>query len=253
MGTTYQDFISSIREFKAFQKENSRCFNLDCKNLGIASHSLSKSQTLKRISGKVYSKQGVYSLDDEIDFDRDKKVVSTRIKTRKKLPFIGIGEASTFYGFCKDCDNVLFDSLDNYQYDFTKRSAFLYSYRTHSHFIARWLNQEDYLLNPAMEKVGLLKGELNNLNKQLQVVFTEAITDNLKNQLVGFEMFQAEIKPILEEISQSHLAQIKDNKLIYLELLGDLNNKTTFPLRLEELQVYLKQFSNYQILSYKKC
>lgn len=248
MGTTYQDFTAGLKEFKKFQKANSACFNENCDQIGIASHSLSKSKILQRLKGKVNSKEGVYSLDDDIDFDRSRKIVSTRKKTREELPFIGIGEASTFYGFCKCCDNELFDTIDNSKFDDTHKSAFLHAYRTYAHFISQWLNQEDYLLTPALKQLDSLQPMIGGLVKKLHAEIESVLQNQKIDEEITYLQFQESIKPFLDKISGSHIGQIKDQEQLYLDLLGDLNDATTFPLTVTQFKLRLKQFTDSLLL-----
>ena len=90
------------------------CFYKNCKNVAIKSHTISKSELNKiAFEGKVY--------EIKLDIYSDSVFKKT-----------GVNKMSTFYGFCKTHDNLLFEKIDKF-FDFTKDNiqeiAFLSLYR----------------------------------------------------------------------------------------------------------------------------
>ena len=79
----------------------------------------------------------------------------------------GRGIASTFWGFCDYHDTVVFEPIENYDYDKSLKQTFLYTYRTFSwHYYLKetQLNKNNYIQN---------KSNINLKNKVLILIFVD--------------------------------------------------------------------------------
>ncbi len=90
----------------------------DCEKKIVRAHTISKSWNLQKISDKSF----VYGLKFDLITLRDNCGSITVEK-------IGIGQASTFNGFCKYHDRILFSSIENYPFTDTEEQYFKLAYR----------------------------------------------------------------------------------------------------------------------------
>lgn len=101
----------------------------------------------------------------------------------------GRGVASTFWGFCDYHDTVVFEPIENYDYDKSLNQTFLYTYRTFSwHYYLKemQLNKNNYLqekIDINMESNEYFLGTLLGIsdNKRLKEKFDNAIESNKYN------------------------------------------------------------------------
>ncbi|WP_167815436.1 SEC-C domain-containing protein [Pseudoalteromonas galatheae] len=110
---------------QAFQKANSRkeclvpkSLSLQCSGNIIKAHTVPKTSSLRAIS------QDGHVLGYKMTFESMRKHSGT--PTFEK---IGVNQASTFNGFCKYHDDVLFSSLEKERFAATKKQCFSLSYR----------------------------------------------------------------------------------------------------------------------------
>jgi hypothetical protein len=115
------DLDNYLKIIKQFQK-NGRCLHYEsgerCNEI-INAHSIQKGVSLSSIAHNGY----VYKLTSDI---------GTLRKNKGKLSYErrGIGNVSTFLGFCKKHDNELFVPIDNGSLKPTDHQIFLYGYRS---------------------------------------------------------------------------------------------------------------------------
>lgn len=129
-----KDEVNNDKQFKKYmskvflhKKDFKKCYHSmyenNCSKEIISSHSISKSSSLKKIAegGHIYNhKLNFYNF---FDFNNSNPI---HIIEPKK---VGINEASTFYGFCKDHDNKLFKDIDIENININEKTAFLLGYR----------------------------------------------------------------------------------------------------------------------------
>lgn len=118
------DTWDMVGKFKReFNKKYCLCpksHKIPCQGKIINAHTVSKSGSLKHISrnGHIYT----FLLTLE-------KFIQAKDKAKNLQELTGINKASTFTGFCKTHDRILFSPIENDDFIATKEQVFLLSYR----------------------------------------------------------------------------------------------------------------------------
>lgn len=116
------------QQYSDFQRKGriKRCFYCDRETNVIASHSISEKKCLKLLCEPVCLKKGVYGFRhvELSNTNWDKPFFFANFEV------VGIQKASTFKGFCKNHDQVLFKTIDENSFEKDSlEQCFLYCYR----------------------------------------------------------------------------------------------------------------------------
>lgn len=137
------DTWDMVGKFKReFNKKYCLCpksHKTSCQGKIINAHTVSKSGSLKQISRNGH----IYTFLPTLE-----KFIQTKDKAKILPELTGINKASTFTGFCKTHDRILFSPIENDDFIATKEQIFLLSYRALSREVfakAAFLNIEEPL------------------------------------------------------------------------------------------------------------
>lgn len=119
-----EDYIQLNKELAKYNRDKSikECFHFDnthCSGKIISSHSIQNNKCLTLLVEMVEGNEGIYCFS---------KYTVTQ-DGEFQLSLIGRKTASTFSGFCAHHDQIVFESIDNNNFDFSVQQIFLYSYR----------------------------------------------------------------------------------------------------------------------------
>ena len=122
-----------LKSKKIFRKCYHEIDEAKCSNDMTSAHSISKSSSLRKISENNF----LYNFETNFHnfFDDNNNAPSCILQPKK----IGVNEASTFYGFCRYHDNILFKDIDEEDVEINEKNAFLLGYRG---FIKEYYNKE---------------------------------------------------------------------------------------------------------------
>lgn len=157
LGTQYQPRVTEgeVKSFASSHKISKECLHPEsnlgtCKGQIIDAHTVQKNGSLKKIAldGKVYQ------------FKPD---VNALFRTNGKfeLKTLGIGQASTFPGFCKHHDHQLFSPIENNAFESNEKHTFLFGFRA--------LCKEIYAKKLQHEGMPFLKGMDKGLTLETQM------------------------------------------------------------------------------------
>ena len=204
----------------------------------IKAHSISKQRYLSNISENEH----VYGLYRE--------------KGLGKLKKISTNDASTFYNFCKRCDDILFDCLDNYAFVGTEKQIFMMYYRMLSAQIHQIKEEKIFFEN--LNSDHQFSQEVSKRIKTLQIYLPklENLNSMILNSMYDFFNFEIisyvgkinfvyfDIINILYDINGKKLADSNEvcfnvfsqNEMTYIVLIWENNNDTFLKGYLEQLK-----------------
>ena len=122
-----------LKSKKIFRKCYHEIDKAKCSDDMTSAHSISKSSSLRKISENNF----LYNFETNFYkfFDDNNNDPSCILQPRT----IGVNEASTFYGFCRYHDSILFQDIDKEDVEINEKNAFLLGYRA---FIKEYYNKE---------------------------------------------------------------------------------------------------------------
>lgn len=231
-----QKFIHNFRGSK-----NDKCFFCDCNEKAIKSHSISESQVLTLLEDFDDKKaKVVYHLENvpETDFGSDKSI-STYHQTHRKLYRKGKSDTSVFFGFCKKCDNLTFEPIDNLPLVNDTKTFFLHSLRTKAHYLTTSKNITSHMqknivpkFNEADKKVKELPESMNQLRALLS-----GIPDNEEIQWEQISFLNEHLKSLNTAPVKSFRDDTeKRNQLLFQKVL----NRDNFPMTGKEYKQCLE-------------
>jgi hypothetical protein len=235
-----QKFIYNFRGSK-----NDKCFFCDCNENAIKSHSISESKVLSLIEDFDDKKaKVVYHLENvpEIDFGGDKSISSYH-QTHRKLYRKGKSDTSVFFGFCKNCDNLTFEPIDNLPLENEIKLFFLHSLRSKAHYLTTSKNITTHIqknlipkFRESDEKVKELSGATNQLKALLSGI--------LDSESIHWEQISF-LNEHLKSLNNSPVKSFRDeteirNQILFQKIL-DRNN---FPMTGKEYKQCLEPIFN---------
>lgn len=152
----------------------------------------------------------------------------------------GRGIVSTFWGFCNYHDTVLFEPIENYNYDKSLKQTFLYTYRTfcwHYYLKLEEQKKNKYIyenINDENIKLGLMENDFTkglelgiNDNEKLLNIFNNALLKNNYN-IIKYDVFE-----IPYEVKFCCCGMVQ----LYRDLMG---NKINDYDKIEDIDIPLK-------------
>ena len=211
---------------------------LFCGAKSIKAHSISKQRYLLNISENEHV-CGLY-----------------REKGLGELRKISTNDASTFYNFCKKCDDKLFDCLDNYAFAGTEKQIFMMYYRMLSAQIHQIKEEKIFFEN--LNSDHQFSQEVSKRIKTLQIYLPklENLNSMILNSMYDFFNFEIisyvgkinfvyfDIINILYDINGKKLADSNEvcfnvfsqNEMTYIVLIWENNNDTFLKGYIEQLK-----------------
>lgn len=155
-----EDYVQLNKELAEYNRDKSikECFHFDhtqCSERIISSHSIQNNKCLTLLVETVGSNEGVYCFSKN----------SITPEGKFQLSLVGRKIASTFSGFCSYHDQMIFECIDNNNFDFSAKQIFLYSYRAFA---------QSYHKN---------KEELNGLSKDTSL--KERFEESVVNEMIA--------------------------------------------------------------------
>ncbi|WP_117883865.1 hypothetical protein [Aureibaculum luteum] len=135
------------------RSNSQKCYNPDCENVAIRSHIQQKEGSIREIAsgdGEVIQLENIYPyIKDNRRYDFKEKGIKQK------------GDVLTFWGFCNECDNKIFEEIESKNVDLSlNRNQLLFSYRG---FLSELYKQE---YNLKWYKLIFESNELTNEIKQ---------------------------------------------------------------------------------------
>lgn len=232
--------LQSVQDAYAYLAQSSEgfdCFLSDCSNKSIDSHSISKSRVFKVLTSDKSEK--LLMLEDKYSSDFSKgKMSSFQARNRELIPISQVS-ASTFKGFCSDCDKKLFKDLDDYSYSNSPKTNFLHVLRAYSFKLREERKLFQLISNKTIQLGETVDNDTVNENHPAL---------NLLNLLPKSTMVLWEMaSPILDQLSieidalSVVVPNLKnDNEIIELGAI-EILNKERYPMTLAN---FINGFSN---------
>ena len=219
-----------IRNFRG--SNHDKCFFFDCNFNSIKSHSISESKVLSFLEGiDDKNKKIIYHLENvpEVDFGEDKSI-STYHQTHRKLYKKGKSDTSIFYGFCRDCDNLTFDEIDNNDYYNTNMTNFLHSIRTWSHNLTTTKNIFLLMKNKIISKFSSANEEIEYL-KELPKSLLNFFKYIPNDKIVEWDEVSSMKDSLIETNTIPDKTLRNDTEHFLASTFAGILDKTNFPMR----------------------
>lgn len=229
---------------KEFNSVNSRkkcsspdSFHKHCAGNVIRAHTLPKTSSLKAIA------ENGHVLGLKMSFE-----VIRKNKGKPTLDKIGINHASTFNGFCKYHDDVIFAPLEKELFDATHKQCFLLAYRAFAReYYAKEGAQELSPLRLGVDKGKHLEAQLDiQMTNFLYELGTKAAIEDLKHQKHHFELALKS-----DDFSSTRAVVFTFSEAPPVMVCGCINPDFDFDgMPLQDLMNFTKRTDNLSVTSY---
>lgn len=217
-------FNLDVNEFTRLKQhfKHKKCFYPDCNEKTIKAHSIQMNGPLKVICDDVENQsQQVYFLDDDFQYIPQHEIIGSHMNEYGKFRNRGIGEASTFQGFCQKHDSIFKEKIEDVPFTGSQEQQFLFMYRAFAYMMHQTTSGNkgvDSVLNLSKDMLGksskvldeVPKGDVHidsmmqSLNNALNSLGAkmESISKQIPNELSELD---ASIKMQLDSIVKSYV------------------------------------------------